>query len=325
MNLRRRAFATFATFAAGVLACTFGAAALAGDAYPQRPITMIVPFGPGGTSDIMARLLQQPLADALHGTVVVDNRGGAGGAIGMSLLKRAKADGLTIGLSVIGPEVLQPALRDTGYSYQDYDHICRTYSVPLMMLVPADSPFHSVADVIGYARSHPGKLTYGSSGTGTILHLAMAMLMDKGGAQALHVPYKSTGEMVTALKGGQVMLFNETPTIAKQYGLRPLAVFADHRVANFPDVPTMAEAGFTMTPAGVWGGLIAPKGLPPQVRTALESACQKAIGTQAYVTPAERVDTPPAYQSGAAFAAFAKSQSEAYGALIDKLGLAQKQ
>jgi tripartite-type tricarboxylate transporter receptor subunit TctC len=322
MALRRR---TFHTIAAGLLACTFGAAALAGDAYPQRPITLIVPFGPGGTSDIMARMLQQPLADALHGTVVVDNKGGAGGAIGMSQLKRAKADGLTIGLSVIGPEVLQPALRSTGYGYGDFDHICRTYSVPLMMLVPADSPFHSVAEVVGYAKAHPGKLAYGSSGTGTILHLAMAMLMDKGGAEALHVPYKSTGEMVTALKGGQVMLFNETPTIAKQYGLRPLAVFTDQRLASFPNVPTMAEAGFALTPASVWGGLIAPKGLPPQVRTALESACEKALGTQAYRTPAERLETPPAYQSGAAFAGFAKGQSEAYGTLIDKLGLAQKQ
>lgn len=322
MTLRRR---TLTTLAAGVLACTFGAGARAEDAYPQRPVTLVVPFGPGGTSDIMARMLQQPVADALHGTIVVDNRGGAGGAIGMSVLKRAKADGLMIGLSVIGPEVLQPALRATGYSYKDYDHICRTYSVPLMMLVPADSPYHSVADVVAYAKSHPGKLTYGSSGTGTILHLAMAMLMDKGGAQALHVPYKSTGEMVTALKGGQVMLFNETPTIAKQYGLRPLAVFANHRVASFPDVPTLAEAGFAMAPASVWGGLIAPKGLPPAVHAALESACEKALATQAYRTAAERLDTPPAYQSGAAFADFARSQSEAYGALIDKLGLAQKQ
>lgn len=322
MTLCRR---TLKILAAGALACTTALAAVAGPAYPQRPITLIVPFGPGGTSDIMARMLQQPLAAALHGTVVIENKGGAGGAIGMSQLKRANADGLTIGLSVIGPEVLQPALRSTGYGYGDFDHICRTYSVPLMMLVPQDSSFHSVADVIAYAKANPGKLTYGSSGTGTILHLAMAMLMDKAGVQALHVPYKSTGEMVTGEKGQQIMLFNETPTVAKEYGLRPLAVFADRRLAAFPDVPTMAEAGFKLTPASVWGGLIAPRGLPGDVRTALESACQKALGTEAYRTQAERLQTPPAYEAGPVFADFAKTQSQAYAGLIDKLGLAQKQ
>lgn len=321
MKLPRHAFLKLA---AGLLACAFGAPGFAQQAYPQRPITMIVPFGPGGTSDIMARMLQQPLQEALSGTVVVDNKAGAGGAIGMSQLMRAKADGHTIGLSVIGPEVLQPAQRKTGYTHADFDHICGTYSVPLMMMVPADSPFKSAADVMGYAKANPGKLTYGSSGNGTILHLSMAMLLDGAGSEGLHVPYKSTGEMVTGLLGKQVMLFNETPTVAKQYNLRPLAVFADKRLAAYPQVPTMAEAGFKVMPASVWGGVIAPRGLPADVRTALEAACQKATHTEAYRTQAERLQTPLAYQGGAAFAGFVKEQADAYGKLAVKLGLAVK-
>ncbi|MEJ7930067.1 tripartite tricarboxylate transporter substrate binding protein [Ramlibacter sp. AN1015] len=312
------------TIAASLLACACAGTAFA-QPFPSRPVTLIVPFGPGGTSDIMARALQQPLAAALNGSVVIDNKAGAGGAIGMQQLQRAKPDGYTVGLSVIGPEVLQPALRKTGYTHADFDHICGTYAVPLMMMVPADSQFKSAKDVVEFAKANPGKLAYGSSGNGTILHLSMAMLMDKVGGEGLHVPFKSTGEMVTGLLGKQVMLFNETPTIAKRYNLRPLAVFADKRLEAYPQVPTMAEAGFEVMPASVWGGVIAPKGLPADVAKTLEQACQKATHTQEYRAQADKFETPLVYRSGAEFAKFVQGQAEAYGKLANSLGLAQKE
>ena len=303
--------------------CLSFAPALAQPAFPARPITLIVPFGPGGTSDIMARFLQQPLAEALGTSVVIDNRAGAGGAIGMSALQRAPADGYTIGLSVIGPEMLQPALRKTGYSPQDFDHLCGTYDVPLMMMVPPDSPFKTLAGVIAQAKAKPG-IAYGSSGTGTVLHLSMAMLLDKAGADGLHVPYKSSGEMLTGLMGQQVALFNETPTISTQYKLRGLAVFADKRLAAYPEVPTAAEGGFPMQ-ASVWGGLIAPRGLPPAVRQKLEAACDRAAHSQAYQQQANKVNTPLVWRDGKAYERFVLAEQARYGQLIKTLGLAEKQ
>lgn len=313
----------FACATISAVAAVLAGPAAAQDPYPSKPVTLVVPFGPGGTSDIMARILERRLTDTLGASIVVDNKAGAGGAIGMSQLMRAKPDGHTIGLSVIGPEVLQPAIRKTGYTYKDFDHICGTYAVPLMMMVPKDSPFKTMADVVDYAKRNPDKLTYGSSGPGTLLHLSMEMLLGKAGAKGLHVPYKSSGEMVTGLLGKQIMLFAETPTVSKQYGLRPLAVFAERRLAGYPDVPTAAEAGWPVQ-ATIWGGLIAPKGLPAPVLQKLESACQKALASDAYRADAQRLDTPPEYKSAKEFAAFAQRQAEIYGKLIADLDLADK-
>ncbi len=311
-------------FAAAASSLMFSASVHSQPAYPARPITLIVPFGPGGTSDIMARFLQQPLTDVLGVPVVIDNKAGAGGAIGMTALTNAQADGYTIGLSVIGPEMLQPALRKTGYTPDSFDHICGTYDVPLMVMVKPDSKLKTLSEVVTAAKSQPGQLTYGSSGTGTVLHLSMAMLLDQAKAEGLHVPYKSSGEMVTGLLGQQIALFTETPTIATQYKLRGLAVLAKDRLPAYPDVPTAAEAGFPLR-ASVWGGLIAPKGLPAPVRQKLEAACEKAANSDAYKQKADRANTPLVYRDGKAFGAFVKSEQASYTNLITTLGLAEKQ
>lgn len=311
-------------FAAAACAALFSAGALAQGNYPNKPITLIVPFGPGGTSDIMARFMQQPLAEALGATVVVDNKAGAGGAIGMTALRNAPADGYTIGLSVIGPEMLQPALRNTGYSPDSFDHLCGTYDVPLMLMVKPDSKLRQLGDVVAAAKAQPGQLTYGSSGTGTVLHLSMAMLLDQAKADGLHVPYKSSGEMITGLLGQQISLFAETPTISTQYKLRGLAVLAKERLPAYPDVPTSAEAGLPLQ-ASVWGGFIAPKGLPAAVRQKLEAACEKAAHSAAYRQKAEQVNTPLVWRNGADYGAFVKAEQVRYTQLIKTLGLAEKQ
>lgn len=201
-GMRLSALATLCALAAPAIP------ALAQD-YPARPITVIVPFDPGGTTDIMARLLQKSLGDELGVSVVVDNRAGASGTIGMSVLARATPDGYTLGMTTVGPEVIQSSLRNTGYTNASFDHICGTYDVPLMMMVTRDSPFQSLTSVANYAKANPGKLSYDSSGQGTSLHLSMVMLLDRLKADALHVPYKSSCEMATGLMGKQIMVFNE--------------------------------------------------------------------------------------------------------------------
>ncbi|HVR51777.1 MAG TPA: tripartite tricarboxylate transporter substrate binding protein [Pseudorhodoferax sp.] len=320
----RLAVAAAACAICAVSTAMLSTAAHAQQPYPNKPITLIVPFGPGGTSDIMARFMQQPLGEVLGVPVVVDNQAGAGGAIGMTALKNAAPDGYTIGLSVIGPQMLQPALRNTGYTADSFEPICGTYDVPLMLMVKPDSKFKQLSDVIGAAKAQPGQLTYGSSGTGTVLHLSMAMLLDQARTDGLHVPYKSSGEMITGLLGQQIALFAETPTISTQYKLRGLAVLAKDRLPAYPDVPTSAEGGLPLQ-ASVWGGFIAPKGLPAAVRQKLEAACDKAAHSAAYQQKAEQVNTPLVYRNSQDYGAFVKAEQARYTQLIKTLGLAEKQ
>ncbi len=291
--------------------------------YPTKPITVIVPFGPGGTTDLMARLLQAEFEKVVGGALIVSNKAGAGGAIAMSEVARATPDGHTLAMTTIGPQVLQPTLKKLSYQSDSFDFICGTYDVPLMLMVTQDSPFKSLADVIAFAKQNPGKLTYGSSGQGTALHIAMAAVMKRAGAEALHVPYKSTGEMATGLLGKHIMIFAETPAVATQYQLRPLAILAEQRLESHPAVPTGNDAGVDVKGA-VWGGLVAPKGLPVEVRNRLQTACAKATASDAYKTGATRLNSPLVYRDGAAFAAFAASEAKLYAAAVREFGLEEK-
>jgi len=291
--------------------------------FPAKAITVIVPFGPGGTTDLMARLLQGEFEKAIGAPLIITNKAGAGGAIAMAEVARASPDGYTIAMTTIGPQVLQPTLKKLSYQADSFDYVCGTYDVPLMLMVTQDSPFKSLADVVAYARQNPGKLNYGSSGQGTALHITMAALLKKAGVDGLHVPYKSSGEMATGLLGKHVMMFAETPAVATQYQLRPLAVFSDKRLDTHPAVPTVLEGGFDVR-GTVWGGLVAPKGLPVETRTKLAAACAKATASDAYKAGATRLNSPLVYRDAAAFAAFAASEAKAYAAAVREFGLEEK-
>lgn len=291
--------------------------------FPAKAITVIVPFGPGGTTDLMARLLQGEFEKAIGAPLIITNKAGAGGAIAMAEVARASPDGYTIAMTTIGPQVLQPTLKKLSYQADSFDYVCGTYDVPLMLMVTQDSPFKSLADVIAYARQNPGKLNYGSSGQGTALHITMAAMLKKAGVDGLHVPYKSSGEMATGLLGKHVMMFAETPAVATQYQLRPLAVFSDKRLDTHPAVPTVLEGGFDVR-ATVWGGLVAPRGLPVDTRNKLAAACAKATASDAYKAGATRLNSPLVYRDAAAFAAFAASEAKAYAVAVREFGLEEK-
>ncbi len=291
--------------------------------FPDKPITVIVPFGPGGTTDLMARLLQAEFEKALGGSLLITNKAGAGGAIAMAEVARATADGYTIAMTTIGPQVLQPSMKKLTYRADSFDYLCGTYDVPLMLMVPSDSPFKSLADVVTFAKANPTKLNYGSSGQGTALHIAMAGLLKRAGVEGLHVPFKSTGEMATALLGKHVMMFVETPAVATQYQLRALAVLAEKRLATHADVPTVFESGLEVR-GTVWGGLVAPKGLPDAVRAKLEAACVKATSSAAYTAGATKLNSPLVYRDAATFAAFAASEARAYASVVREFGLEEK-
>ncbi|MEQ1519457.1 MAG: tripartite tricarboxylate transporter substrate-binding protein, partial [Usitatibacteraceae bacterium] len=164
---------------------------------------------------------------------------------------------------------------------------------------------------------------YGSSGQGTALHISVAALLKKAGVEGLHVPYKSSGEMATGLMGNHVMMFAETPAVATQYQLRPLAVFADKRLDTHPNVPTALEGGLDVR-GTVWGGLAGPKGLPADIRTKLTAACAKATASDAYKAGATRLNSPLVYRDAANFATFAASEAKAYAAAVREFGLEEK-
>ena len=222
-----------------VLAASLVAApASAATPFPERPITVVVPFGPGGTTDIMARILADEFARQLKGSVVVLNTAGAGGSIGMGNVARAKPDGHTLSMTTIGPLVIQPARRDnTGYTPEAFDYLCGTYDVPLMTLVAATSPYRDYKALVAAAKADPNRFNYGSSGVGTILHISGLLQWQHHGVAALHVPYKSTGDMVVPLKNGELAVFNETPPVAVQHQLRPLLALTEQRVPGFENVP----------------------------------------------------------------------------------------
>jgi tripartite-type tricarboxylate transporter receptor subunit TctC len=277
-------------------------------AFPQRPVTMVVPFGPGGTTDIMARILADEFARQLGGSVVVLNTAGAGGTIGMGNVARAAADGYTVSMTTVGPLAIQPARRsNTGYTPESFDYLCGTYDVPLMTLVAANAPHTDYKALVAWAKAHPKAFNYGSSGIGTMLHISGLQQWKHHGVEALHVPYKSTGDMVVPLKNGELTVFNETPPVAVQHQLRPLLALTDQRVPGFEQVPTAKELGLPVR-GSVWGGLVAPKGLPADVRQKLETACRKATETTLYKARAQAANSPLVWRDGASFQRFAQGE-----------------
>ena len=303
-----------------LLATTLLAGALApahAQGFPARPVTIVVPFGPGGTTDIMARLLQEELGRALGTSVVVVNTAGAGGSIGMGNVARAPADGYTLAMTTIGPLTIQPARRDnTGYTPESFDYICGTYDVPMLTMVAQNSPHKDYAALVAWAKANGGKLNYGSSGIGTALHISALQQWKHHGVAALHVPYKSTGDMVVPLKNGELTMFNETPPVARQHQLRALVALTDERVPGFEDVPSARELGLAVR-GTVWGGLIAPKGLPAEVRSKLEAGCRSATDK----TRAQGANSPLAYKDGDTFRRFALAEFEKHKKIVIENGL----
>ena len=294
--------------------------------FPERSVQRVVPFGPGGTTDIMARLLQDELAKSLgdKASVVVVNTAGAGGLIGMANVARAKADGYLIAMTTVGPQTIQPARRDNPpYTPDGFDYICGTYDVPVMTMVAADSPYKTFKELMAYGKAHPGKLNYGNSGVGTVLHISMIELTTAQGVDALSVPYKSTGDMVLRLKSGQIQMLNETPPVAMQQQLRLLLALSVAPVPGFESVPTAKLQGIA-TRGSVWGGLVAPKGLPTDVRNKLEAACKTAVNSTAYKARAQAANNPLVWRTGEQFKAFALAEHERFKRVVAQHNLIEK-
>ena len=264
-------------------AASFVAAA---QTYPSQPIRMIAPFPPGGSVDIMARLIADPLAAQLGGKVIIDNRSGASGNIGMEAAARSAPDGYTVVLNTI-PLVTNQSLFDklTWDPIRDFAHIGMVATAPHVLVVPARLPAKNVDDLVRLAKASPGKMNYASAGVGTTFHCCAEMFKDSTNTFILHIPYRGGGPALLDTLAGQVDM--SFPTLSavlphvKAGTLRALAVTSTTRSPQLPEVPTMREAGVKDFQFTQWLTLLAPAGTPPAVVTRLNGALNTALNTPA--------------------------------------------
>jgi tripartite-type tricarboxylate transporter receptor subunit TctC len=253
------------------------AAAPARAQFPERNITVIVPFPAGGASDMTARLIAPKMSERVKQTVVIDNRAGANGAVGSVSLKQAPADGYTLLIGSIGVFAINPALfKDLRYDPQkDFDLLSLAVRTPNVLVANPNYPANNVGELIEQLKKNPGKVTFASSGTGSSDHLTAALFWQKTGTTGIHVPYRGGGPAINDLIAGHANVsFQNLGAIAQQVKsgrLKALAVTSNQRVATLPDVPTMDEAGVKDLVVFSWQGAAAPKGLPAPVRAKLEA------------------------------------------------------
>lgn len=257
-------------------------AALA-QAWPAKPVTLLVPFPPGGSTDAIARLLGNKLQEQLGGSFVIDNRGGAGGTIGTTAVKRAAPDGYTVLVSSLGPLVIGPhLLKNLAYDpTKDLDYITLAVQAPNVLVVPAASAHKSMADVLAYEKANPGKMSFASSGNGSSDHITAELFWLQTGTSGLHIPYKGGGPVMTDLLGNQVdasfMNINTALPQIKAGKLRALSITSAQRSPVLPDVLTMDELGIKGLQVYSWQGVAAPKGLPADIKAKLHAGIVKAL------------------------------------------------
>ncbi|EHK67595.1 Bug family tripartite tricarboxylate transporter substrate binding protein [Achromobacter arsenitoxydans] len=261
-----------------------GASAQQAD-YPNKPIRMIVPFAPGGTADIIGRVFAAQLGTELGVTVVVENKAGAGGSIGTRYVADAAPDGYTILLASSSTHGTNPAVyKNLTYdASQDFTPITQLVTVPGVLSVTKDFPAADLNALIAQSKANPDKFTYASSGAGGLGNLAMELMKSMTGSKLMHIAYRGAGPAFTDVISGQVsMIWEPVPAslpYIKSGQIRPIAIAADVRSPELPDTPTFKEAGLPRYEANAWNGLLAPKGLPENVKTKLHDASVKALNT----------------------------------------------
>ncbi len=255
-------------------------------AWPDKPVTLVVPFPPGGSTDQIARILQPKLQEKFGGTFLVDNKPGATGTIGATLVTRAAPDGHTLFVSSLGPYVIAPHLTKVTYdATKDFDYISVAVQAPNVLVVPAASPHKTMAEVIAFQKANPSKMTFASSGNGSSDHLTAELYWQQTGTTGIHVPYKGGGPVMTDLLGNQVdsSFMNINTAMPQITGgkLRALAITSAQRSPLLPGVPTLDELGIKDANVYSWQAVAAPKGLPADIKTKLHAAIKDALNDPA--------------------------------------------
>lgn len=295
--------------------------------YPTRPITLVVPFPPGGSTTVMARNVADKLSTTLGQPIVVENRGGAGGTIGTRFVAKAPADGYTILLSYTATMAIAPAMNaNAGYDpLKDFAPIGMIGTAPSVLVVHPSMPVHSVAELIAYAKKAPAPLQYGSPGVGTVNHLAGEYLANEAGIKLLHVPYKGNGPALTDLLGGHIpMMFVPIPVAIgniKAGTLRGLAIASAKRSNLLPDLPTLVESGIPNFEVALHYGLVAPAGTPRAVVALLNKELNSALATEDVKNRLATEGAEALPGTPEAYAADIGREEKKWGTLVTKLGL----
>ncbi|GGH51593.1 MFS transporter [Comamonas phosphati] len=318
---RRTVLASLAVAAAGAL--PLGAAA---QNYPAKPVTIIVPFSAGGTTDILARIMSQGLTSELGQPVVVDNKPGAGGNIGAALAARSPADGYTLFMGTVGTHAINQSLyKKLPYDpVQDFVPLTRVATVPNLLVSNPSQPFKTVKELIAYAKANPGKVTYGSPGAGASPHVSGELFRSMTGTDLLHVPYKGSAPAMTDLLGNQIaIMFDNLPSAIQHVRsgkLRPIAITTAKRSPELPEVPTIAEAGVPGYEATSWFGLWVPAKTPTDVQAKLYAAIVKVLKDPAVAKKITDQGGEVAIDTQAGFAAYIKAEATKWGKVVKDSG-----
>jgi tripartite-type tricarboxylate transporter receptor subunit TctC len=295
--------------------------------YPSKPIKLIVPAGPGGPTDVLARLVGDRMTAALGQPVVVDNRGGAGGAIAAKAVAGAEPDGYTLLFGNTATLANIPAVsKGAGYDpTKNFAPVAKVMDSYMLLVVRPDAPWKTLAELVAYAKANPGKLNHGAAGPGNLTHLAGELLKVKAGIDFVAVQYKSSAEFLTALLGSQVDLAIDAALglrpLLLDKKVRPLALTSAERQDDFPDVPTMMEAGVRDYVVTAFFGVVAPAGTPPAVVAKLNGAINDALATDALRESLRKLAAKPSIGTSDAFGAFIAAEYAKWKGISDSAGI----
>jgi len=297
------------------------------DTYPSRPITMIVPFPPGGVADITGRPLAHVMSRILKQSVVVQNKGGAGGSVGTAQAARSAPDGYTLLMALSSISVLPVADvlqgRTPAYELDQFAPIALISADPTILVVREDGPFKTLKDLVEAAKAKPGTINYGSSGVYGTLHVAMEIFATAAGIKLFHIPYQGGGPAVAALLGGQIDALASGPSAAmaqiKAGKMRALAVWGDKRLASLPNVPSMKELGYDAT-FYIWSGLFAPAATPAAIQAVLRDAVRRTVEDPEFKEAMAKVETPIAYLDEPQFKVFLEKDAARLKVAVERIG-----
>ncbi|HEX4894966.1 MAG TPA: tripartite tricarboxylate transporter substrate binding protein [Solimonas sp.] len=319
----RRRFTMAGLALAAAVAAPLGAHA---QAYPTKPVTIVVPFAAGGTTDILARVIGQALNKELGQSVVVDNRAGAGGNIGAQLAAKAVPDGHTLFMGTVGTHAINQSLyKKLPFDpVKDFAPLTRVAMVPNLLVAHPGKPYKNVKELIAYAKANPGKVNFGSSGSGSSIHLSGELFNALAKVDMVHVPYKGSAPAVTDLVGGQIdIMFDNMPSAIQHVRsgrLRALAVTTAKRSPELPDVPTIAEAGVPGYEATSWFGMFAPAGTPAPVVARLHTALVKVLADPEVKKKMAEQGAEPYSEKPEQFAEFIRKETAKWSKVVKESG-----
>lgn len=310
-----------------VAAAPIGIGGAVAQTYPTRPIKLVVPFGPGGPTDVAARFVAQVVPAALGQSIVIENRPGAGGAIGSKSVAGAEADGYTLLIGTSATLAVVPALvRNPGYDpVRSFTPVGKIADSTTVLIVHPSFPPRSIPELIAHAKANPGRLSYASAGNGNQTHLAAELLKSRAGIDIIHVPYKSGAEMVTAVLGEQVqMAFPDVSILLpliREGKVRALAVTGPTRHPQLPDVPTMSESGIADYITTFWTGVVAPVGVAPSITERLNTAINDGLRSASLQEALVKVGAQPSPGSPQDFARFIAAEITKWSAIARTAGI----